>query len=136
MKPTKYEALISQLIDNEVDMDELRALVAAEKNKRKKEAEDAKAREQKQQLINGLRSDLIDTLIAYAEEIIDDDDVTEYLESDKAIAELEKALIDVEKSLIQTKTLLNDTSKVERAVKNWRSFDEDAIREWLNNRRK
>ena len=128
MKPTEYETLISQLIDNEVDMDELRSLVTAEKNKRKKEAEDAAAKERRKKIVQAARANLIDALLAYVEEVADDDAVIDYLEDDSTWHEIENALIQMEESLVQTKKMVVKTDK-------WK-MDEDAIKKWLENKRK
>ena len=137
MKPSSYETLIDQLIAEQVDMDELCSLVSAEKNKRKKEAEDAKAKERKQQLINATREDLIDAFICYVEEVVgeNDPDVIEMLESDAVRKGLKDGFQKLEAEVNRRKGVLFDPRGFDDMLGR-NKIDEDAIRRWLNNRKK
>ena len=98
MTPSKYETLIDQLLTEEVDMAELCNLVAAEKNKREEKARE----KQKNATLTAARDFLIDALICYIEEVIEDENLAEWLETDDAFEQISGELIKLEKNIKET----------------------------------
>ena len=137
MTPSSYETLIDQLIDEQVNMDELCSLVAAEKDKREKKR---KAAEQTQ-LLNATRDDFINALICYMEELIKDEELWDWLESDEGFNQIKKALMEMEENLIQTEKLVKNSKMwkdlLAKPVVTTKSTKEevDALRKWLNSRK-
>ena len=128
MTPTKYETLIDQLFDEQVDMDELRKMFDAEKNKRE-------SKKKRESYIKVVRKNFVDELICYLEEVFDDDDnLIEWLETEEAFKEIEKTLIETENAVKKTRDLVKDPgfkSFLEK-TKEKGKVDEDALKKWLN----
>jgi len=128
MTPNKYETLIDQLLDEQVDMDELRKLFDAEKNKRDSE-------KKRESYIKIVRKNFVDELICYLEEIFDNDkDLIEWLETEEAFEEIEKTLIETEKAVKKARDLISDPGfeSFLKKAKEKGKVDEDALKKWLN----
>ncbi len=121
MTPSEYEILIDQIIKAGVDVDELRALVTAEKNKREEEKRKADAAKKKQAALDTARQDLIDSIIIFLEELIDDKKTWEWLESAEGLLEITRSIKEIE-------PLFEKVSKETKVKKN---DDFDALRAWL-----
>ena len=134
MKPTEYESLISQLIDNEVDMDELRSLVAAEKNKREEEKKREKEEFLKTKRRNNIRADLADAIICYIEELVEDPQLHEWLESAEGWDQIIDALVEVEDQFEKTNKLFNNP-KLWRDLIKVDDAEIDAVRKWLKSKK-
>lgn len=128
MTPTKYETLIDQLLDEQVDMDELRKMFDAEKNKRE-------SKKKRESYIKVVRKNFVDELICYLEEVFDDDDnLIEWLETEEAFKEIEKTLIETENAVKKTRDLVKDPGfkSILEKTKEKGKIDEDALKKWLN----
>lgn len=125
MTPNEYEILIDQILKAGVDMDELRALVTAEKNKREEEKQKADAAKKKQAALDTARQDLIDSIIIFLEELIDDKETWEWLESTEGISEITRSIKEIEKMTVPLFEKVNKETKVKK------NDDFDALRAWL-----
>lgn len=121
MTPNEYEILIDQIIKAGVDVDELRTLVTAEKNKREEAKRKADAAKKKQAALDAARKDLIDSIIIFLEELIDDKETWEWLESAEGNLEITRSIKEIE-------PLFEKVSKETKVKKN---DDFDALRAWL-----
>lgn len=125
MTPNEYEILIDQIIKAGVDVDELRTLVTAEKNKREEAKRKADAAKKKQAALDTARQDLIDSIIIFLEELIDDKETWEWLESTEGILEITRSIKEIEKMTVPLFEKMNKETKVKK------NDDFDALRAWL-----
>ena len=129
MKPTEYERLISTLIDKDVDMGELCAMV----EKRKAEV----LEQEKDKKIAEARSEVAKAIAKYSTLAVDgNEDALNFLGSDTVINEIVNALKDME-NLIKAGAdvdVQRDGNKVKITAKQESKNDGyDAIKRWLNN---
>jgi DNA topoisomerase VI subunit B len=132
MKPTEYERLISTLIDKDVDMGELCAMV----EKRKAEV----LEQEKDKKIAEARSEVAKAIAKYSALAVDgNEDALNFLGSDTVINEIVNALKEME-DLIKAGAdvdVQRDGNKVKITAKQESKNDGyDAIKRWLNNNNK
>lgn len=132
MKPTEYERLISTLIDKDVDMGELCAMV----EKRKAEV----LEQEKDKKIAEARSEVAKAIAKYSALAVDDnEEALNFLGSDLVINEIINSLKEME-DLIKAGAdvdVQRDGNKVRVTAKQETKNDGyDAIKKWLNDHNK
>lgn len=132
MKPTEYEKLISNLVDNDVDMDVLCTLV----KKRKAEV----LEQEKDKKIAEARTEVAKAIAKYSALAVDgDEDFMNYLGSVDVINEIVNSLKEME-GLIKAGAdvdVQRDGNKVKITAKQEsKNNNYNAIKEWLDNHNK
>lgn len=132
---TAYDTIIEELVRQDWDLDNLFAEVSAEKERRDRKAE-----------IEKLKADAVRTLIAYLTATVTEREVLDYLKSDEIVKDLgesfENMVSEIGKA-VKIKKLMQErwgTPPKNRKLP-WEDEtdaidSEDAIREWLKNKRK